>query len=145
MQLFPYGGIQEGDRSEFNEQMTTEFRHIRDFIIMHYHLTERTDTEFWRRNQAMSVPDSLSHRLELFAQSGNVFQGQWDVFGENSWTQVMMGQGLRPAHYHPIVDMMSDNELKGFIDHQAQKVQSMLARAPKHADFLKAYCPAPLP
>jgi len=93
----------------------------------------------------MSVPDSLSHRLELFAQSGNVFQGQWDVFGENSWTQVMMGQGLRPAHYHPIVDMMSDNELKGFIDHQAQKVQSMLARAPTHSDFLKAYCPAPLP
>ena len=142
MQLFPYGGIKEGDRSEFNDQMTTEFRHIRDFIIMHYHLTERSDTDFWKRNQCMQVPESLSHRLELFRQSGNVFQGQWDVFGENSWTQVMMGQGLRPAHYHPIVDMMSDEELRRFMNHQAQKVQLTISRIPKHIDFLNAYCRA---
>ena len=142
MQLFPYGGIKEGDRSEFNDQMTTEFRHIRDFIIMHYHLTERSDTDFWKRNQCMQVPESLSHRLELFRQSGNVFQGQWDVFGENSWTQVMMGQGLRPAHYHPIVDMMSDEELRRFMDYQAQKVQLTISRLPKHIDFLNAYCRA---
>ncbi len=145
MQLFPYGGIKEGDRAEFNDQMTTEFRHIRDFIIMHYHLTDRTDTEFWRRNRAMDIPEPLAHRLALFGQSGNVFQGQWDVFGENSWTQVMMGQGLRPAHYHPIVDMMSDDELGGFIKHQEQKVEWVLQHTPSHHDFLDRYCKSPAP
>ena len=145
MQLFPYGGINEGDRAEFNDQMTTEFRHIRDFIIMHYHLTDRTDTEFWRRNSAMDVPEPLAHRLALFQQSGNVFQGQWDVFGENSWTQVMMGQGIKPAHYHPIVDMMSETELDSFIKHQEQKVSRVLQKAPSHRDFLNTYCRAPQP
>ena len=79
MQLFPYGGIKEGDRAEFNDQMTTEFRHIRDFIIMHYHLTDQLNLIGSER--AMEIPEPLAHRLALFEQSGNVFP-QWDVFGE---------------------------------------------------------------
>ena len=114
------------------------------FIIMHYHLTDRTDTEFWRRNRAMDIPETLAHRLALFEQSGNVFQGQWDVFGENSWTQVMMGQGLRPAYHHPIVDMMSDDELYDFIKHQEQKVARVLQNTPSHQAFLDTYCKAPM-
>ena len=93
----------------------------------------------------MDIPEPLAHRLTLFEQSGNVFQGQWDVFGENSWTQVMMGQGLRPAHYHPIVDMMSEDELGGFIKHQEQKVEWVLQHTPSHQDFLDRYCKAPAP
>ena len=82
--------------------MTTEFRHIRDFIIMHYHLTDRTDTEFWRRNSAMDIPEPLAHRLALFEQSGNVFRGS----GTRLWRkQLDAGHDgrIRPAHYHPIV------------------------------------------
>ena len=93
----------------------------------------------------MDIPEPLAHRLTLFEQSGNVFQGQWDVFGENSWTQVMMGQGLRPAHYHPIVDMMSDDELGGFIRNQEQKVEWVLQNTPSHQAFLDGYCKAPPP
>ena len=59
LQLFPYAGIVDSDRAEFNRQMDAEFRFIRDFIIMHYHVTERTDTEFWRRCREMEVPDDL--------------------------------------------------------------------------------------
>ncbi len=144
MQMFPYGGINQPDQQEFNQQMSDEYEFIRDFIIMHYHITERTDTEFWRRNSAMSIPDSLQHRLSLFQESGRVFQAEGDVFGENSWTQVMLGQGLTPASYHPIVDMMSDHELRQFMRHQLQRVELVIKQLPDHNAFIAKYCPARL-
>ncbi len=144
MQMFPYGGINQPDQHEFNQQMSDEYEFIRDFIIMHYHITERTDTEFWRRNSAMSIPGSLQHRLSLFQESGRVFQAEGDVFGENSWTQVMLGQGLTPASYHPIVDMMSDHELRQFMRHQLQRVELVIKQLPDHNAFIAKYCPARL-
>lgn len=142
MQLFPYGGIVESDRTEFNRQMDAEFRFIRDFIIMHYHVTERTDSEFWRRCKEMDVPDDLEHRLDLFRDSGRIFEAEFDIFRENSWTQVMLGQGIEPRSYHPIVDMMSEQELRQFMQIQAQKVDRVLKQLPTHQEFIDRYCPS---
>jgi tryptophan halogenase len=61
------------------------------------------------------------------------------VFGENSWTQVMLGQGIRPERYHHIVDMMSDAELNDFLNKQRRQVEQMVKVLPKHQDFLSAY------
>ena len=142
MQIFPFGGVNEADRTEFNRQMSAEFDFIRDFIIMHYHLNERTDSDFWTQCREMSIPESLQHRLELFRESGRVFQQEGDIFGENSWTQVMMGQGLQPQSYHPIVDMMGDEEFQRFMLHQKQKVEAAVSQLPSHGEFLSRYCPA---
>ena len=46
MQMFPYDGIREPDINEFNSQMEFEILNIRDFIVLHYHVTDRTDTPF---------------------------------------------------------------------------------------------------
>ncbi len=142
IQMFPYDGIVESDRAEFNRQMDTEVRFIRDFIIMHYHVTERTDSEFWRRCRAMEIPDTLRHRLDLFRETGRVFDSIGDIFVENSWTQVMLGQGIEPKSYHTIVDMMDDQELRQFMQIQRQNVDVVLNQLPTHQQFLERYCPA---
>ena len=121
--------------------MDTEFRFIRDFIILHYHVTERTDSEFWRRCREMDIPDSLQHRLDLFRDTGRVFETVGDIFGENSWTQVMLGQGIEPQSYHPIVDMMGEQELRQFMQIQGQKVDHLLKQLPTHQEFIDRYCP----
>ena len=142
LQMFPYGGIVESDRIEFNRQMDTEFRFIRDFIIMHYHVTERTDSEFWRRCRGMDIPDGLQHRLDLFRDTGRVFETELDIFRENSWVQVMLGQGIEPQSYHAIVDMMGDRELHQFMKFQRQKVDHVLKQLPTHQEFIDSYCSA---
>jgi tryptophan halogenase len=141
LQMFPYSGIVEADQVEFNRQMDTEFRYIRDFIIMHYHVTERTDSEFWRRCREMDIPDSLQHRLDLFRDTGRVFEAEADIFRENSWIQVMLGQGIEPKSYHPIVDMMDEQELRQFMQFQRQKVDTVLNQLPTHWEFINRYCP----
>lgn len=140
MQMFPYDGIREPDVNEFNSQMEFEILNIRDFIVLHYHVTNRTDTPFWRFCRSMNIPDSLQHRIELFKQTGRVFQVPTELFGENSWTQVMLGQGLMPEQYHPIVNMMSDDELKAFLAGIDQTVTNLVGQLPSHLDFINHYC-----
>lgn len=140
MQLFPYAGIRQPDIDEFNTQMTEEIEHVRDFIILHYHVTDRSDSAFWRECASMDIPDSLRHRIELFKQTGRVFKVPGELFGENSWIQVMIGQGLMPEQYHPIVNMMSDEELEHFLTSINKTAYKVVGQLPEHQRFIDHYC-----
>jgi tryptophan halogenase len=140
MQMFPSQGINQADVDEFNSQAKTEVDNIKDFIILHYHLTERTDSPFWRYCKNMEIPDTLKHRMSLFKKSGQVFKKAEELFGETSWIQVMMGQGLMPEQYHPIVDLMSDKELTSFLNNIKSAVKRKVDNWPDNNDFINHYC-----
>lgn len=140
MLMFPSRGIKQCDIDEFNAQAKTEAENIKDFIILHYHLTDRKDTPFWRYCKSMDIPDTLKHRMTLFKESGHVFKKAEELFGETSWIQVMMGQGLTPEQYHPIVDLMSDEELANFLNKIKSAVKRKVANWPDHNDFIQHYC-----
>ncbi len=142
MQMFPYDGIRQPDVDEFNNQMNFEIENVRDFIILHYHVTNRTDTAFWRQCRSMEIPDSLKHRIELFKQAGRVFKVPTELFGENSWIQVMLGQGLEPEQYHPIVNMMDEDELQRFLTGIHSSVGQLVNQLPEHQRFIDHYCKA---
>ncbi len=142
MQMFPYDGVRQPDVEEFNNQMKFEIENIRDFIVLHYHVTNRRDTKFWRHCSSMPIPDSLQHRIDLFKQAGRVFKVPTELFGENSWTQVMLGQGLMPEQYHPIVNMMDDDELKVFLSGIHGSVGNLVRQLPDHQRFIDHYCKA---
>ncbi|UGQ46520.1 tryptophan halogenase family protein [Massilia endophytica] len=139
MQLFPTDGISAADIEEYNRQVSEEMVHIRDFIILHYHLNERQEP-LWRACREMEVPATLRHRLELFGDTGRVFREQKELFAENSWIQVMLGQGLIPASHHRSADLMPDHELKGFLDSIRTRVDQLVAQLPPHKDYVRRYC-----
>src|SRR5210317_1965089 len=58
MQLFPITGIKQPDVDEYNKQSLLEIHNIRDFIILHYKVTNRQDSPFWRRCREMDIPDT---------------------------------------------------------------------------------------
>ena len=142
MQMFPYAGIREAEVNEFNTQMDFEIQNIRDFIVLHYHVTNREDTRFWRHCRNMKIPESLQHRIDLFKETGRVFKVPHELFGENSWIQVMLGQGLMPEQYHPIVDEMTDEELRHFLHGAEASVAKLVSRLPQHQAFIDHYCKA---
>lgn len=142
MQNLTTKAIEPSFQDDFNAKMRYEIENIRDFIVLHYHLNERTDSDFWRYCKTMDIPESLAKRIALFKQSAHVYKLEQELFGEASWLQVMLGQGLVPQNYHPIVDSMSDDELTRFLgaikNHVAQKANGL----PNHADFINNYCKA---
>ncbi|MEW6704064.1 MAG: tryptophan halogenase family protein [Pseudomonadota bacterium] len=140
MQMFPCAGISPADVAEYNRQAQDEIEHIRDFVVLHYHVTERDDSDFWRYCRTMQVPDSLRHRIELFRDTGRVFRNPNHLFAENSWVQVMMGQGLTPRQHHPIAELMGDEELSGFLEGIRGPVNRTLAQLPAHEAYVRQYC-----
>lgn len=142
IQLFPTDGFDDTVTDEFNRQTSVEMKNIRDFIILHYHVNDRQDNRFWRHCRDMSIPDSLAHRIELFKESGRFFHEGDELFGEFSWTQVMLGQGIMPRSYHPIADLMSDNELKAFLANIRTPIRQAIDTMPLHHDYIQNYCKA---
>jgi tryptophan halogenase len=142
MRMFPTQGVSQADVDEFNTQTFYELEHIRDFIILHYNLTRRNDTPFWNHVRTMDVPDSLQHRYDLFRETGRVFRANDELFAENSWTQVMLGQGIMPESYHPVADMMSETEMRNFLAHIIENVQKTSDGLPTHQAYIDRFCSA---
>jgi tryptophan 7-halogenase len=142
MQMFPVAGVAQSDVDEFNQQTRVEFEHIRDFIVLHYHLTARTDSPFWRHCRGMEIPATLAHRIRLFRETGRVFRAPNELFAENSWIQVMLGQGVVPEQHHPVASVMSDAELSAFLAGIKSRVDKTVAQLPGHQLYIKQYCDA---
>jgi tryptophan halogenase len=145
LQTFPSHGIQQSDVDEFNAQADEDIRTIRDFIILHYKVTNRHDSPYWHDAATMAVPDSLQHRIDLFRDGGRVFRYANELFAENSWVQVMLGQGLTPERWHPSADLMGDDELRGFLDGIRSNVRRTASQLPPHQHYVERYCPAGKP
>lgn len=140
LQLFPHGKINQSTVDEYNAQAESEFVRIRDFIILHYKATERDDSPFWRYCKEMSVPEDLRHRMQLFKENGRSNQVEGELFRLDSWTQVMLGQGILPDGYHPIVDLMPEVQLRAFLGGLANDINNQLAVLPSHQEFIEEFC-----
>jgi tryptophan halogenase len=145
MQLFPTNGIAQSDVDEYNAQAAAEIAHIRDFIILHYKVTNRRDTPFWADAADMDIPASLRHRIDLFRETGRVFRAPNELFAENSWIQVMLGQGIVPGQHHQSADLMGDAELRAFLGDIRARIHKTVAQLPAHQDYVQRYCGAAAP
>lgn len=142
LRMLPLGEVSQRDIDEFNDQQLTDMIQIRDFLILHYKATERRDSPFWRHCAEMSVPDTLTQKIELFRETGRVFRKNEELFAENSWIQVMMGQGIMPRAYHPIATKLSDAELAKFLETIRSGVVASVKTMPKHEDYIAHFCGA---
>ena len=136
LKLFPHNGINQGEIAEYNAQTEAEYLRIRDFIILHYKQTERTDSEFWRQCQQMDIPDSLDRRMKLFQETGKVFREQDDLFTEIAWKQVMIGQGAIPQDYHPLVDTLTEEQIQELMQNLRTIINRTVNAMPSHESFL---------
>lgn len=140
VRLLPDAGFDQATIDEFNRQTDFEYERIRDFIILHYKVTERTDSTFWDQVRTMDIPDSLAHRIALFQESGHVFQAPGELFQVDSWLQVMLGQRIMPRTYHHMGRMMPPQQLKQALDDLKRNIAGTVSRLPQHQAFLDHYC-----
>jgi tryptophan halogenase len=143
IRMLPLEQVSARDVEEFNDQQHADMLQIRDFLILHYKATDRRDTPFWRHCASMAIPDSLEQKIELFRETGRVFRKNEELFAENSWVQVMMGQGITPRAYHPIAGKLLDEGLSRLLSRLRDDVTRTVATLPEHAAYVAHYCGAP--
>lgn len=142
LRMLPNGELCQQDIDEFNDQQLTDMVQIRDFLVLHYKATDRRDSPFWRQCASMDVPPTLTHKMELFRETGRVFRKNEELFAENSWVQVMLGQGLMPQSYHPIAGKLSEEELSRMLGGLRENVAKTVDGLPRHEDYVARYCGA---
>ena len=142
VELFPGRGFDAADIDEYNRQSQTEFEQVRDFIVLHYHATQRDDSPFWDHCRTMDVPDSLKHKIELFRSNGRFFRQNDELFNETSWAQVMLGQGIRPQGYHPLVDNTDDASIYRMMDNVKSVMHRVVDTMPTHEQYIARHCRA---
>jgi len=142
IRMLPLAEVSGRDILEFNDQMLQDYLQIRDFLILHYKATDRRDSEFWRYCAEMDIPDTLTQKIELFRETGRVFRRNEELFAENSWVQVMMGQGIMPKSYHPIATKLSDAEMTKLLSTLRDNVAQTVAGLPDHPAYVARYCGA---
>jgi tryptophan halogenase len=145
IQLFPASEIQPAEVEEYNAQSRREMAYIRDFLILHYRITQRDDSPFWRYCRTMPLPETLAHRIELFSGSGRLFIDEEEMFSAGSWSRVMTGQGLVPASYCSIADQLDGEQLRARLDEIKTSIRDTVSPYPSHQDFIDGYCKADRP
>lgn len=123
----------------FNEETRFEYEDVRDFLVLHYALTRRDDTAFWRESRARGVSDTLKARMDLFATSGRIQVGADELFKDASWLAVMDGQGLKPCDYDPLADMVDESDVRRSLDFIRTTFARIAEQTPPHDAFLTTH------
>ncbi len=138
--FFPHAGFNRADIDEANAQAHFEIDRIRDFLILHYKATQRDDTAFWNHCRTMDIPESLQRRIDLFRSNGRVFREGTEMFAEISWLQVMLGQRVVPAGYHPLVDVYPEAKIADFLENVRSVIGKCVQAMPTHDAFIARHC-----
>lgn len=134
--LMPDSDFNPANSREYNRVMGLTYERIRDFILLHYVATQRSDTEFWRYMQKLHVPEVMAHRMSLLQESGHYVSYEHDLFKLDSWIAVMEGQGRAPETYSPIADGVPADSLRGTMSQIRHAVSEICRQMPTHQTYL---------
>lgn len=140
--FFPQHGFAQCDIDEVNRLHNTELEQIRDFLILHYKLTARRDTEFWRYCAEMAIPDSLAHKIELYRHRGHVALYDQESFKHSSWLAMYNGFDVRPSHWDPRASQVPLELLTQKLAQMRQSMVQAASQAISHDEFIRRHCQA---
>ncbi len=92
----------EKQRSAFNAEIGARYDGIRDYIVAHYRMNRRTDTDYWRANAAnQAISQSLKALLHSWFTGGDVVreierQNIARYYAPLSWHCLLGGYGQYP-------------------------------------------------
>jgi tryptophan 7-halogenase len=134
--LFPDRSFASATIDEYNRLATVEYERIRDFLILHYCLSARDDTPFWRHVREMSLPPTLERKIGLFASRGRVVLYDDETFGESSWVSVFVGHGRWPKRVDPRAALVDANLTRERLRRMRVAIQQAAQAMPTHRVFM---------
>jgi len=143
--MFPTMTFEPAEIARYNRVIAYETERIRDFIVLHYHATQRNDSELWRYCQSMSLPDSLEEKYDIFRSRGRVFRENEELFNDTSWFAVMIGQNITPRGFDPVAEVLSVKETRRRLKQTAEAISNSADYMPTHEAFIRENCDATAP
>jgi tryptophan halogenase len=134
--LTPGAPIEDAAVAAFNTAMAHQFSRIRDFILLHYCLTERRDSELWRDMASMELPDTLAFKLHAWRQACTLHQYDEEGFDATSWLAIHAGLQHWPEREDPVWQELSRDEALQALQRRRGALAELVSQLPMHHDFL---------
>jgi tryptophan halogenase len=125
-------------RDTFNRLSGIEWRRIRDFLVLHYVANDRVGEPFWDHCRAIPLPDTLAEKIALFGESGAFMREEDELFLDDSWGQVMLGQGIEPRGWSPLAEDVPAGDIGPYLETLARACRIKAEGLPAHRDFVDA-------
>jgi tryptophan halogenase len=122
-------------RDNFNRLSGIEWARVRDFIVLHYFANDR-EGGFWKMCRNMGPPETLLSKIELFREAGLFMREEDELFLDDSWGQVMIGQGIMPESWSPLADNVPGDDIGPFLETLAKSYQLKAQALPTHRQFV---------
>jgi tryptophan halogenase len=127
--------------ARFNETTSYRWGRIIDFLKLHYAITKRTDTDFWRDNaDPASIPDRLQHLLTLWRYQSPWFHDEFDrldeVFPAASYQYVLYGMDY-PTEVEPEILADETKSAERALRENSVLTERLRALLPRNRDLLR--------
>ncbi|WP_440053148.1 tryptophan halogenase family protein [Pseudoalteromonas sp. T1lg65] len=140
IRMFPAKTENSVLENEFNRRVRMDYEEIRDFLVLHYCISERQDTPFWQDWQHRKIPASLTQRLDFFSQQGGLIPEVEALFQSTSWYAVLDGMGIEPKRYNMTLDALDVDKLRASLAAGKLALTHSVETQPDHRSFLQKYC-----
>lgn len=140
LRYFPESGINQTEVNTVNDLAKAEMEGIRDFILLHYVLSQRNDSDFWRHMNSLPIPSSLNIKIQAFKEHGELLQNKEESFKAASWISLYNGFGVLPQTQ--LLNLTPENnvQLEKQLQQMAQLINQGALAAPMHGEFISQHC-----
>jgi tryptophan halogenase len=121
---------------EFNRQSDAEAECARDYVIAHYKMNSLGDNAFWTACRNMAVPDSLSHRIDVYKNCGRVVMLDGEIVDRFNWITLFDAGGLRPEQYDVVARSLPNQLINEHLAAIRQTLLGTVASLPSYQSYL---------
>ncbi|WP_426171590.1 tryptophan halogenase family protein [Pseudoduganella sp. R-34] len=120
----------------YNTGMVRQFERVRDFIILHYCLTGRRDSQLWRDMANMELPETLAFKVHAWRQAGVLHQYDEEGFDATSWLAIHAGMDHWPQRADPSLGDMPLEDAQRALRLRRDSIAAAVAAMPSHEEYL---------
>ena len=140
LSLLPTDNRCQLNAEEYNRVTVEHYEQLKDYHLCHQLLAgSHLDSAFWQACRAAPLSGTLQTRLELFRRRSTLIPHDREIIPAAMWVSLLLGLGVLPEDYDPLVDILNSNELVEKIKRMQMIMEQAAEKMPKHSDYLEYY------
>lgn len=137
---FPDSDFPPALQKRFNDKVNGLYDEITDYIVLHFHLNNRSDSPYWKAaREEMPIPDSLRENLEVWKHSIPIAADlrTADYFTHRNYYVALFGKGFYDKPHFPKILDPKRKDWERFIVGQRNLKKQVFDQLPDHVELLQ--------